>query len=40
MRLLINRSRAERALTTGETPERIIDKMYSDRVCTELPAQK
>lgn len=30
----------DNAFTTGEIPERIIEKIYKDNVCTDAPAQK
>ena len=40
MKQLPIKSSVERALTIGEIPERIIEKIYRDKVCTDDPEQK
>ena len=37
---LIKSNNVDKAFTMGEIPERIIEKIYNDNVCTEDPEQK
>lgn len=38
--LLIAKSTVDSAFSVGETPVRMVAKIYNDKVCAELPAQK
>lgn len=40
MHKLTTSNNVDKALTTGDIPERIMEKIYNDNVCTEAPEQK